>query len=356
MADRQIWYFQQQVVGNSLLQMQQNNYIGLSRLMGELINYPALGGFLCTPTSPASLNVNIAAGEIYSQEQTDSTDYGMPPDYIPADDTLIVKQGIAYGTSFATPAPVTVGYSINYLIEIGFQETDGVPQSTVFYTGPAQTVNTVRQDLGIVQIVAGAAAPTGTQTTPTPDSGFIGAWVVTVEYGQTSVLTGNISQYPDAPFFGSSYGGAIQDMLTKTDAAQDFVPTPTNGGAASYIVYCSPAAGTSGPGTLVLTSSVDPMGWWNNATFTYTPTVPCTALFFTALNIESSVTQLISLGENTALFSSTLPISAGQTGSLSVAGARSFNGTTDSLSFEVNFSGGSADILSGMCAIVVIVN
>ena len=238
MADRQIIKLLEQLGPEDFLPMQQNYYVALGKFMGQILNSGALGGLLCTATSPPSFNVNIGAGEIYVTAPLNATDYGyvdMNPStgnntFIPADPTPILKQGIYTGGSFAAPAPVTPGYSINYLIQVAFQEVDNVAQSRLFAVGGVQNTNTVRQDLAIVQIKPGVPAPTGTQVTPSPDADFIGAWVVRVTYGQASVLPADIVSYPNAPFFGSSYGGALQDMLTLAEAQAVFL-TPAQADA-----------------------------------------------------------------------------------------------------------------------------
>lgn len=231
MADRQILYTLENVTTVDHLNMQQNYYLALSRLMGELISAPALGGFLCTPTVVPSLNVDIGAGEIYSQQATDATDYGVAPNEIPANPALILKQGIYNGATFATPAPATPGDSIKYLIQIAFDEVDNVNESRLFKVGGVQNVDTKRQDVALVQIKAGTPAPV--PVIPTPDIGFEGAWVITVAYGQTTVTALDIAQYTNAPFFGAAYNLSIQDMLSKVEAAATYL-TIANA-AATYL-------------------------------------------------------------------------------------------------------------------------
>jgi len=351
MSDRQIIYDQEQGTVGDVLQMQQNYYIGLSRLMGQLINYPALGGFLCTPTSPASFGVNIGDGEIYSQEVTDATDYGVAPNDIAADPTLIVKQGIYYAGTFSAPAPVTIGYSINYLIQVGFEETDGSPQSRIFFTGPALTVNTVRQDLGVVQIKAGTAATTGTQVTPTPDVDFVGAWVITVNYGDTAVLSGAISQYPNAPFFGASYGGAIQNMVQAPPfAAPAYVMTAN---------LVSTQTISASPVTLqfIATTPDNPQGWWDNTTFTFTPTFPCTVIFSLGLQYDNTgqPTQEFAFGNTLGDYDDSGTILANSSNGKTSSPILKFSGS-NSVSFYAVTSANPVIITEGTITATVIVN
>jgi hypothetical protein len=51
----------------------------------------------------------------------------------------------------------------------------------------------------VVQLKAGAAASTGSQTVPTPDAGFVGIASVTVAQGATSVTAANIGALATAP-------------------------------------------------------------------------------------------------------------------------------------------------------------
>ena len=72
----------------------------------------------------------------------------------------------------------------------------------------------------------GVAATTGTQTTPVVDSGWVGLYVITVNYGQTTVTTAQITTYPGAPFLASisgissySRGGSTSIALPSANAA-----------------------------------------------------------------------------------------------------------------------------------------
>jgi microcystin-dependent protein len=190
-----------------------------------------VNGLSCTPTSPATMTVQVGAGEIYQMEALEATTCGT----LPADTThQILKQGIQLGTyttsSFA--APTTSGQSINYLIEAQYQDSDisldpttgNSPVVLQFYnsanpsqpwSGPnnsGSTSNTFRDGVIAYQIKAGAAATTGTQVTPTPDSGWIGLWVVTVPFGASSLTSGNISQYSTAPILPST--GILGSIIT----------------------------------------------------------------------------------------------------------------------------------------------
>lgn len=167
-------------------------------------------GLAVTPTSPASLQVNVAPGAIYSLQTVDSAAYGA----LGTDANQFTKQGIlAAGTTLTITPPGTVGQSINYLVQVAFAETDGNPiilpyynasNPSVAWSGPNNTgvaQNTVRSDTCVVGLKAGAPAATGSQVTPAPDVGYTGVYVVTVAQGQTTITGGNIALLPTAPYF-----------------------------------------------------------------------------------------------------------------------------------------------------------
>lgn len=164
-------------------------------------------GLACTPGT--GLNVAVAPGSIYALEETDATAYGS----LGIDTTELVKQGLnKTAQTFSVPAPATMGTSINYLIEAQYQDVDGGSVALAYYnsadpivpyTGPGNTGDTqptVREGVCALQVKAGAAATTGSQTTPAADSGWTPLWVVMIANGATGVVTGNIVQSALAPF------------------------------------------------------------------------------------------------------------------------------------------------------------
>ncbi len=198
-------------------------------------------GFSCGPTSPASLSVMLSTGSMYSFQNIDSTAYGT----IAADTTdQIVKQGILLGnTTLSCPAPVTPGQSINYLVEIAFGEEDTNAQNVEFYNSAnpssplTSNINTLRQAVCVLAVKAGASATTGTQTTPAPDAGYTGLYVVTVAYGQTTITGGNIQQLASAPFISPKLPYIISSLQNGGSTyAQD-----TSGAANTITVALSPA-------------------------------------------------------------------------------------------------------------------
>jgi hypothetical protein len=190
---------------------------------------PVADGFACTPTAPASLTVNLAAGSLTFQSTVDATDYGT----LPADiaDGLLKRAINLTATTLTLAAPPTSGQSINYLIEAGFSETDTTPIVLPYYNaanpaqpyaGPSNTgvaQNTVRQQRVNLRLSPGAPAVAGSQTTPAADTSYVPLCIVTVAYGQSAITAGNIVQHPNAPFLAyklpalSQLGAELVNLL-----------------------------------------------------------------------------------------------------------------------------------------------
>lgn len=199
--------------------------LGLAKLASSLMgNNTYVHGLACTPSSPASMVVNVAPGQIYSLQNIDGTAYSS----LPADTThSILKQGyVLDAQQFTLTAPSTSGYSINYLIQVTYSDVDGgstvlpyynASNPSVAWSGPNNSGTaqyTVRQGICTVSLKAGVAATTGTQITPSPDAGCTGLYVITVAQGATSVTAGNINTYANAPFL--PLGGIVDGIQRNT--------------------------------------------------------------------------------------------------------------------------------------------
>ena len=224
--DRQIIYPGAIPLETDLLNTNKYAMMGLAKLAAVVMGSNTyLHGLACTPTSPASMVVNIAKGQIYSVQNVDGTAYSS----LAADTTnTILKQGIILSsTAFTLTAPTTAGQSINYLIQVTYSDVDSgatvlpyynASNPSVAYSGPnnaGTAQNTVRSGVCTVALKAGVAATTGTQTTPSADTGYTAAWVITVAQGATTVTAGNIAVAPNAPFLpASGILSAIQQGTT----------------------------------------------------------------------------------------------------------------------------------------------
>lgn len=209
--DRNIVYPGSIPLDTDLLSVNRNTMIGLSFLVQAILGSNTVAdGLQCRPTSPASMNVVVGPGSITQLGPVDVLAYGS---ILSDPDDLIVKMGInSTPTTFNLVAPSSAGQSINYLVEAAFQEADGNPIVLPYYnaSNPAQSFsgpansgssqNTVRTQRVQLQLKPGVPGNTGSQTTPLADSGWTGLYQITVSYGQTQVVAGNIAVIPTAPF------------------------------------------------------------------------------------------------------------------------------------------------------------
>ena len=235
--DRNIIYPGSIPLDTDLLSVNRNTMIGLGFLAQAVLGTNTVAdGLACQPTSPASMSVVIGPGSITQLCPVDTLAYGS----IPADLTdLIMKMGINTGsTTFNLTAPPSVGQSINYVVEASFQEADGNPVVLPYYnaSNPAQSFsgpsnsgaaqNTVRTQQVQLQLKQGLPGNTGSQTTPTADSGWIGLYQITVSYAQTQVTAANIVVIPTAPFLlwklpslRPGFGSGVQSFTSNANFA-----------------------------------------------------------------------------------------------------------------------------------------
>lgn len=209
--DRQIVYPGSIPLDTDLLAAQRNAMVALGYLAQATLGAnTVVDGMACTPTSPASLTINVGPGCITALTVVDAAAFGT----LGADaaDPLL-KIGVnTSSTSFTLTAPATSGQAINYLLQASFNETDAAPLVLPYYNaanpnqpfsgaqnnGVAQ--NTQRIQRVQLQLKPSAPANAGTQVTPVVDNGWVGLYVITVNFAQTQVTGNDIAVYPGAPF------------------------------------------------------------------------------------------------------------------------------------------------------------
>ncbi|MDU5780776.1 MAG: phage tail protein [Pantoea sp.] len=253
--DRQIVYPGAIPLETDLLNTNKYAMMGLAKLAAAMMGSNTyLHGLACTPSSPASMVVNVAKGQIYSLQNVDGTAYSS----LAADTTnTILKQGVILGsTAFTLTAPTTAGQSINYLIQIAYSDTDSgatvlpyynAANPSVAYSGPnnaGTAQNTVRSGVCTVALKAGVAATTGTQTTPAADTGYTAAWVITVAQGATTITASNIAVAANAPFLPAAGIFSAVQQGTMTYAVD-------TGAANAYVASFVPALPTLADGMRV---------------------------------------------------------------------------------------------------------
>jgi len=193
-----------------MLATNQNTMIALGYLAQMILGTnPVVDGLVCTPTVPPSMAVSVSPGSIAQLSVVDVAAYGS----LPANTTSpLVKVGISLtGGVFSLQAPTTPGQSIAYLLEVTFQEADVNLLSLPYYnaanpsqpySGPensGQPQATRRVQQAQLQIKAGTPATTGSQIPPGTDAGWVPLYVVTVNYGQTTIDVTSISIAPSSP-------------------------------------------------------------------------------------------------------------------------------------------------------------
>lgn len=237
--DRIIEYPMEQIVVDDFLNQRVADMIALGKLISALLGtQTAVEGLACTPTSPASMDVLVAPGQIFFLEAVDTTTYG---DLSPTVNILghnvapnaaqIMKQGLILSeTTFSLAAPSTAGDSVNYLISAAYEDQDSINTVLNYYnssnpsqpfqgpsnSGTAQPI--LRQGKCVLLLTAGTAATTGTQQTPAVPSGQVGLYVITVAEGQTSITASNISVYSGAPFLTQKLFGLMNESAPITIA------------------------------------------------------------------------------------------------------------------------------------------
>lgn len=245
--DRQIVKSGQIPLETDILNSERSTMTALGwALQGLLGTSTLVDGLACAPTSPASMSVTVAPGQILTLATIDGSSYSTL-----AADTAhsIVKQGLVLdAVTLTATAPGTSGQSQNYLVQAIYADADDTPIVRPYYnsanpsvglSGPGGTGvadNTFRRGKCTVSLKAGAAATTGTQTTPAPDAGNVGLYSITVANGQTTVTSGNITQLATAPFIPTgtklpNIPAAVQNGTwiyeVDTGAANALVVTPS---------------------------------------------------------------------------------------------------------------------------------
>lgn len=279
--DRNIVYPGAIPLDTDILGLNRNAMVGIAALTGAVLGTNAVvDGLACTPTQPASLTVVVGPGSITTLTPLDANAYGSL-----AADTAdqIVKTGInLQPVNFTFAAPPSSGQSVNYLIEAAFSEADSNPVVLPYvnaanpnlpYSGPNNSggaQNTMRVQRVQLQVKPGAAASAGTQTTPAVDSGWVGLYVVTINYGQTAIAQEDIVTLPTAPFlpfklpalrpgFSSiSVFESTGNFIVPAGVTRVRVQVVGGGGAAGYHASLPGAGGGAGGTTIDVISNLTP--------------------------------------------------------------------------------------------------
>ncbi len=209
--DRQIVYPGSIPLDTDILNIERNVLVALGYLTQATLGTTTVAdGLACVPTSPASMSISVGAGSITQFGVVDTTAFGSLPAL--TNDPL-VRMGTNLGsTGFTLVAPTAQGQCINYLIQASLLEQDATPLVLPYYnaaspgqpySGPSNSgasQNTQRLQSVQLEMKAGPPVAIGSANIPTVDAGWVGLYVITVDYGQTVITGSSIAALPAAPF------------------------------------------------------------------------------------------------------------------------------------------------------------
>jgi hypothetical protein len=256
--DRATVFYGQIPLETDLLRAEQFAMTALAKLSEAVLGVSTVVvGFPLTPTSPASLVLNLGAGQVYQQENLEQSAWSS----LPVDTHTVVKQGLQLdATSLTFAPPSTTGFAQCFLVEVAYEDLDGGQTVRPYFNannpaqpfqGPGnngQADNTVRKGAVAVQVKAGIAATSGTEVAPTPDAGYAGLWVVTLTAGQSSISAGNIAQYSEAPYILAT----LPEIPNAVQSAEWIYAGQSAGTTAAFTAALSPAPVTLTQGMKII--------------------------------------------------------------------------------------------------------
>ena len=230
--NRVLIYSQEQLRLYDLLEMAKHPLVSVGFLAEDFLGLGSsnmVAGF--APTYNSNLTITFGTGRLYTLQVVDATIYGGTPGGLAADPTIIAQQGEnpLQTLTFST-ASLSSGQALYALVEVSYAQTDVIdaadPTSGLLtYLNPSNPLvpwigpgndgipqSTTRAAKAVLTIKYGAAATSGAQVPPTPDSGNVPLYLVTLSFGQTSITSANVvvagpsaainvpSNYPSAPF------------------------------------------------------------------------------------------------------------------------------------------------------------
>ena len=153
--------------------------LALNSLMTNVTTAGYFTGLVVTNPSPNV--ISVGPGNLFIRDVINTVN-----------STSVVKQAMMLSTftSGTLGSGLTTGQSINYLVQAKFNYLDssGMTTSVIPFIDATNAYLPGALQVGelVVAIKAGTAASTGSQTTPTADSGYLPLYVVTSTYGSTA--------------------------------------------------------------------------------------------------------------------------------------------------------------------------
>ena len=217
--DRQIVFPGSIPLDTDILSIQRNAMVALGYLAQATLGAATLvDGLVCAPTAPASLTVSVGPGSIVAQSVIDSAPFGS----LPAVNTApLVKMGIVTGPTAFTLTRARQLRPVHQLPATGQPCRDGRHACRAALLQRRQPGPAIQRRAEQRRGAGHAAAATASNSsssprrrrtparrlTPVVDTGWVGLYVITVNYGQTQITAANIAIYPGAPFIAFKLGG-----------------------------------------------------------------------------------------------------------------------------------------------------
>lgn len=260
--DRQIVYPGSIPLDTDLLSAQRNTMVAVGYLAQATLGQTTVAdGLQCTPTQPASMSISVAPGCLTQFGVIDTMSFGSLPALPTAP---LVRMGINLSsTSFTLAAPSAAGQSISYLVQASLLEVDAKPVILPYYNAanPAQPYSgpgnsgsaqaTQRLQSVQLELKAGPAVTSGSPVLPVVDAGWVGLYVITVNFGQTTVTTNNIATLPTAPFLPwklPQLSPGTRNLAVFQPATQGSWTVPAGVAAVRLRIWGGGGAGGSGSG------------------------------------------------------------------------------------------------------------
>ena len=202
MQQRSQFYTLEQIYSADLLGAQVYSLIGdandLQVTLGSTGSY--ISNLILSPTSPASLTLNLTNGFLVSLQPVDSASYGS----LPANTQQVLQLAFNTQTDVVISNTLSAGQAQYVLIEAGFQEQDSDPvvlnyvnlsNPAVPLSGPGNSgiaQDTIRNEVAVITVKYGTPATSGSEVPPTVDAGNVAIAYIDLEAGQTTITAGEI--------------------------------------------------------------------------------------------------------------------------------------------------------------------
>ena len=156
--------------------------------LGKILsNFGSSSGFLlANKMTFSNLAITIPAGLVAVPENASTTDT-----------TSVLKMGLMNDFTHTFTAPSTSGFSQNILLEASFADITGSESLPILDTGNNQTVGGTFLGAAAINVNAGTAAATGTQSDPTPTAGYITLARIVITNGDTALTDANVDYNND---------------------------------------------------------------------------------------------------------------------------------------------------------------